>query len=463
MNKTLHFQLWAGMMALVLIVLLLLWFFQIVFLESFYTQLHLKEIRNQAGEIAQVYSRGDSDQFKDRLDTFAFANNLSIEWLDQAGNSLYITGSIGSEGQIPMARHSERGEAIHRALEGETVTFPMTHPRYGNEFLLLGLPLKTQGQVSGALLINMSLAPVEETAAILKKQLILITVILLIASLLVSYAISRKFTRPILEIKKVAENMAAGNFLSRIQGGKKDEIGMLADTINNLGQQLSKIEQLRKDLIANVSHELRTPLSLIQGYAETIRDVSGNIPEKRAKQLGIIIEEAQRLSRIVDDILNLSQLEAGYYTIRKEPFSLRETVQTVSSRYQVLSESSGVRLIVEVEDDSIIEADKTKIEQVLYNLLNNAFNHTPAGGTVSLKVMKNGPRLRVELADTGRGIAEEDLPHIWDRYYKAGKNGAIKVGTGLGLAIVKNILAAHQALFGVESTVGVGTKFWFEL
>jgi signal transduction histidine kinase len=196
----------------------------------------------------------------------------------------------------------------------------MTHPRYGNEFLLLGLPLKTQGQVSGALLINMSLAPVEETAAILKKQLILITVILLIASLLVSYAISRKFTRPILEIKKVAENMAAGNFLSRIQGGKKDEIGMLADTINNLGQQLSKIEQLRKDLIANVSHELRTPLSLIQGYAETIRDVSGNIPEKRAKQLGIIIEEAQSLSRIVDDILNLSSLRPDIIPSGKSRF-----------------------------------------------------------------------------------------------------------------------------------------------
>lgn len=463
MKKTLHFQLWAGMMTLVLIVLLLLWLFQIVFLESFYTQLHLKEIRNQSEEIVEIYSGGDSEQFKERLDSFAFANNLSIEWLDQAENSLYITGSTGSEGQIPMARHSERGEAVHRALEGETVSFPMTHPRYGNQFILLGLPLKTQGQVSGALMINLSLAPVEETAAILKKQLIVITAILLLASLLVSYVISRRFSKPILEIKKVAEDMAAGNFLSRIPRDKKDEIGLLADTINNLGQQLCKIEQLRKDLIANVSHELRTPLSLIQGYAETIRDVSGNSPEKRAKQLGIIIEEAQRLSRIVDDILNLSQLEAGYHAIRKEPFSLKETVQTVISRYQVLSEISGVRLIVEVEGDSIIEADKDKIEQVLYNLLNNAFNHTPAGGAVSLRVMENGPRRRVELTDTGRGIAQEDLPHIWDRYYKADKNGAIKIGTGLGLAIVKNILAAHQAPFGVESKVGAGTTFWFEL
>jgi len=232
-----------------------------------------------------------------------------------------------------------------------------------------------------------------------------------------------------------------------------------------MGQQLSKIEQLRKDLIANVSHELRTPLSLIRGYAETIRDVTGNVPDKREKQLGIIIEETERLGKIVDDILNLSQLQTGYLSLNKSRFPIMKTLAAVVKRYDVLSQKTGVQIVLQGSSDGLVEADEARIEQVLYNLINNGFNHTPRGGTITVNAIDGLKAVRVEVSDTGSGIPEEDLPHIWDRYYKAEKASGKRraAGTGLGLAIVKSVLEAHQAAYGVESKREVGTTFWFEL
>jgi len=258
--------------------------------------------------------------------------------------------------------------------------------------------------------------------------------------------------------------MASGDFSARINTKKQDEIGKLAQTINHLGQQLSKIEQLRKDLIANVSHELRTPLSLIRGYAETIRDVSGDFPEKREKQLAIIIEETERLNIIVEDILNLSQLQSGYIKLNKSTFMIKETMDAVVKRYDVLSEKTGVRLIQHSTSDAFLEADEARIEQVLFNLMNNAFNHTPSGGIITLRTIDLPESVRFEVSDTGMGILEEDILHIWDRYYKADNTSSSKsIGTGLGLAIVKGVLEAHQAAFGVDSKKDEGTTFWFEL
>lgn len=462
--KSIGVKLWAGMMALVMVVLILLWFFQIVFLESFYTRMRISEIKNEGTAITKLLDDGNKAEFENRLDALAFNNNLSIELVNSGGDSIYITGSIGSSGHIPMIKNSARIEAFQEVLTGKDVTIPLSHPRFGNKFILIGLPVKISGELSSVLLINMPLTPVEETASILKWQLFYITLILLAAAVLLSFLISRSFIRPVLEIKKATEVMALGDFSIRIKSKQQDEIGELAGTINNLGQQLSKIEQLRKDLIANVSHELRTPLSLIRGYAETIRDVSGNVPEKREKQLGIIIEETERLSRIVDDILNLSQLQAGYLSLHKSWFPMMEALDNIIKRYDVLSQKTGVQIELQGSSDGLVEADEARIEQVLYNLINNGFNHTPRGGTITVKVIDGLENVRIEVSDTGSGIPDGDIPRIWDRYYKAEKSSVNKAsGTGLGLAIVKSVLEAHQAAFGVESEKEVGTTFWFEL
>lgn len=462
--KRLGFKLWAGMMAMVMIVLLLLWFFQVVFLESLYTKMRIAEIKREAAAISKLLAQGKDGEFHDKADAFAYTNNLSIEVLDRAGITLYVGGSTGSGGQMPMMRNGSRVEAYQKTFAGEEIAIPLTHPRFGNKFMLIGLPVRLTGNETGALIMNLPLAPVEDTAAIIKKQLLLITFILLAAALILSYILSRSFTSPILEMKKIAERMASGDFSKRIKSRRQDEIGQLASTINMMGQELSGIEQLRKDLIANVSHELRTPLSLIRGYAETIRDVTGHVPDKREKQLAIIIEESERLSKIVDDILHLSQIQAGYYNFKFEPFFIHTTIRNVLKRYEMLSAETGINISVRHTGDLMVLADEPRMEQVLFNLINNAFNHTPHGGAITIQVKEAPGTVRVEVSDTGDGIPQEDLPQVWDRYYRADKAGGRKnAGTGLGLAIVKSVLEAHQALYGVESVIGEGTTFWFEL
>jgi signal transduction histidine kinase len=462
--KSIALKLWLGMMALVSVVLILLWFFQIVFLDRFYTEIRISDIKNESLQILKELEMGNQSQFEDNLDKLAYDNNLTAELLDAQNKTLYATGVTGASGQMPMMRNSARIEAYKKALAGQMVLQPLTHPRFGSNFMLIAIPASMSNGQKGALLINLPLVPVENTVDILKRQLLYISVILFVVALLLTFLLSRTFTRPILGITKVAQEMAGGNLGARIKPAGRDEIGRLAETINYMGHELAKIEQLRKDLIANVSHELRTPLSLIKGYAETIRDISGSIPEKREKQVNIIIEEADRLSNIVDDILNLSQMQAGYLNLQIDSFMLNDILDKVLKRFEILSEKTKVGLHSENAPGFSVEADETRIEQVLYNLINNAFNHSAPGGTINVATFEGTNKVRVTVSDTGKGIPEEEIKYIWDRFYKADKSGQrIISGTGLGLAIVKNILNAHKFTYGVESQVGLGTTFWFDL
>lgn len=461
--KSIALKLWLGIMMLVAVVLILLWLFQIVFLEQFYTQMRINDIKATGVKIVEFFEKGNQTEFENRLDEFAYNNNLTAEFVNLQHDTLYFSGEKGMGGQMPMMRNYIRNEAYNKVFAGQTVSISMTHPRFGSNFMLIGIPVKTDGDIQGGLFINLPLAPVEDTANILKTQLLYITSILLIASVILSFLLSRSFTRPILDINRVAMTMAAGNLSARIQIKRKDEIGRLGETINHMGEELSKIEQLRKDLIANVSHELRTPLSLIKGYAETIKDVSGNFPEKREKHIDIIIDEANRLSGMVQEILEFSQMQAGYIKLNIQRFKINDTLERIYKKFEILGTKDGIDLELRVNGEAFIDADEAKIEQVLYNLLNNALNHSVDGGRIVIALIESQKAVKVEVVDTGAGIPKSDIPYIWDRFYKADKSGARKKsGTGLGLAIAKCILEAHDCKYGVESKEGQGTKFWFE-
>jgi signal transduction histidine kinase len=463
--KSIALKLWSGMIALVLIMLVMLWLFQIIFLEKFYTTIKISEMKSKGYSILEGLDMDSGENLETTFETFANETGSNVEFLDSKGETLYSVASNGGTSSMPMMMmNNSRIEAINEIKQGKEITLSLIHPKFHNTFILIGLPLKVQGEFKGGILINLPLAPVKDTATILKVQLFYITLILLFTALVFAYFLSRSFTRPILEITKVSEEMASGNFSVKIKSNSEDEIGRLARTINYMGEELSKTEQLRKDLIANVSHELRTPLSLILGYAETIRDVTGNFAGKRDKQLNIIIEESERLSKIVDDILNLSQIQAGYLNLNKTQFNINELLERVIVKFQILSEKTSVDIVLENHVDKIVEADETRLEQVMYNIVNNAFNHTQRSGHIIIRTIENEKNLRIEVADTGIGISEEDLKHIWDRFYKTDKAFGIKsTGTGLGLTIVKTILESHGFQYGVESTKGKGTMVWFDI
>lgn len=456
-------KLWGAMMALVAIILVLLWFFQIIFLERFYVKIRVNDISEEGNIAIRMLEDGNYDKFIDTVDELVYNNNLTAELVDSNYDTLYYVGQMGMSGSMHMMGNKIRRNAYNRVFEGEEVQVQMTHPRFESSFMLIGIPVIIDGSIVSGLFFEIPLAPVKETSNILKNQLFFITIILLIAAMILTMLLTRSLTRPILEISKVAMTIAKGDLSARIDLKREDEIGRLGDTINYMGEELSKVDNLRKDLIANVSHELKTPISLIKGYAETIMDISGDVPEKRERHLDIIIDEADRLNKMVYEILELSQMQAGYIQLNKQVFCINDTLNRVYTKFDLLTNKAGINLVLKKNKDIYTVGDEGKIEQVLYNLINNAINHSEEGGEINLEIIQNTESARIEVVDTGMGIAEKDLPYVWDRFYKADKSGKrTNRGTGLGLAIAKYILDAHGYRYGVASKLGQGSRFWFE-
>ena len=226
--------------------------------------------------------------------------------------------------------------------------------------------------------------------------------------------------------------------------------------------EIARTETLRKDLLANVSHDLRTPLTMIKAYAEMIRDLSGNSPEKREKHLQVIIDETDRLTLLVSDILNLSKLQSGVLEMDIRVINFSENLKEIVSRFSMLE---GTDVNLEVQDDVYINADTKQLGQAVYNLIINAINYA-GETTVAVRLYtKKGGKVRFEVSDSGIGIPKEQLPYIWERYYKVNRSENYKravKGTGLGLSIVKGVFERHGFEYGVDSEVGKGSTFWFE-
>lgn len=233
-------------------------------------------------------------------------------------------------------------------------------------------------------------------------------------------------------------------------------VGVLRDVTEE-----RKLDRLRKDFIANVSHELRTPLSMMQGYAEALQDEFGDNPEQRRELADIIHDETLRMKRLVNDLLDLAQLESGQFQMNFQNLDLTDIVRRVARKFQALAGDREIQLFVEVPAEPVyVQADADRMEQVFTNLMDNAIRHTGPNGTVTIALSDSGGHVQVRVSDTGSGIPEEDIPYIWERFYKADKARTRgSSGTGLGLAITRQIVLEHRGDIVVNSTVGVGTTF----
>ena len=262
-----------------------------------------------------------------------------------------------------------------------------------------------------------------------------------------------------------AKKLGKGDYDITFEQCGYEELDELADTLNNATQSLEKTDEIRRELIANVSHDLKTPLTMIKAYSEMIRDLSGENKQKREEHLKVIIDETDRLTRLVNDMMDLSKIESGIVTISKEVFNFSELASSLIDRIKLSNMETKHNIDYNIPKDLYVYADKTKIEQVLYNLIVNAIKHSGEGvRNIKVNVTTTQKRVKVEVIDDGVGISEENLKHIWDRYYRASESFTRNVqGSGLGLSIVKNILIKHSSDFGVLSEVGKGSNFWFDI
>ncbi len=456
-------------------ILAMLWICQIFLLNDFYRFFKTRSA-NKAAET--VVSHLDSEDLESTLNQLAVQNGLCILLLDEKLNTVY-----SAEGQSFCIIHTARSRDLHwwcsRAPEDGTAQldqfdmaspFEMDQPggrqrerdrERGSQVLLYVRRITLPDGGSGYLLLNAVISPVDATVSTLKSQLIIITVIVLVGAVLLAFLLSRNFSRPIIETTTNARELSHSRFTRARHADSYREIHELNDTLEKAAQELSQVEHLQHELIANISHDLRTPLTMIGGYAEIMRDLPGEVT---AENMQVIIDETGRLSTLVNELLDFSRMEAGMTTLNRQPFSLTDTVQGIVSRCATLLAKDGYIIRFDPAENLTVMADEGRIEQVVYNLVNNALTYTGEDKTVCLVQSLHEGRARLEVRDSGKGIPEEELPLIWNRYYRAKESHKRAVqGSGLGLSIVRTILENHGAPYGVTSKQGEGTCFWFEL
>ncbi len=297
---------------------------------------------------------------------------------------------------------------------------------------------------------------------ILIYALVVCTSIVLIGAVVGSVFISGYQTRLIRGFSDRAKRLADGDFEGEFSGGGYKEYDNLASALNAAKDNIKKGEELQRDVIANVSHDIRTPLTMIRAYAEMLRDMPVDA-QKREKTAGVIIAEADRLDTLTGDMLNLSKLQAGVAEFSFERIDVAEIARATLEEFDIFRTRDGVVFETEIEDSAMAVCDRNRMFQVFYNLIINAINYSGESKTVTVRVKPKGDAVRVEVADRGKGIDAAELDDVWDRYYRAAHTKRNTVGSGLGLSICKQILEAHSAEYGVDSEVGKGTTFWFEL
>ena len=459
-KNSLNIKIWKYLIIFSILILAFLWFFQVVFLDSFYENSKNKDMKHIVSQIYTIYENtNNSDTFISKINELSYQTGVCIEITDSTLNSSYTTNSFNKECMRGPIFNEYKSEFVNS--KQKISSYQAVNPQFKNKTLIYGIQLNDNTYT----FISSSLVPIDSTVTILKNQFIYVTIIVLILSFIIAYFISHKLSKPIVEITDSAKKLAKGNYQVDFSN-KEDiaEINELSTTLNYAKEELSKTEELRRDLMANVSHDLKTPLTMIKAYAEMVKDITYKNKEKRESNLNTIIEEVDRLNNLVIDILSLSVMESKMMKLELEEFNLVDLVKSIINRYQIFETTLNYHFLLEANDSIIVKADKQKLEQVIYNLMNNAINYTGSNNKVFIKIKEEAKDILVEITDTGNGIDPEELDNIWDKYYKTNKNHQrMMVGTGLGLSIVKNILELHQFEYGVKSKINKGTTFFFKI
>lgn len=441
------------------IVFTLLWFFEVVLLESFYYTYKIRDTQKIAISLIDAY---DDEDFERYLSQVSLENQICVEVLDKRQRPLYECDVLNDKCLLhgPQSYLGALMMKLQNDADG-VIGMNVYNERIGQDTLVLGCVLHDNTQVHGYLFLNTPLQPVGSAVSIIKRLLMFITVLLLIIGVVIAFWLSSWLSVPIVRITHSAHRLAHGDFNTKFIGGSYQEADELARTLTYAEQQLSRVDSMQRDLIANVSHDLRTPLTMLKAYAEMIRDLSGDNPVKRNAHLQVIIEETDRLTALVNDILDLSKFENGSMKPEMQTIDIRTRLADIIERYKGVSEKMGYHIHFTPDEPMQVTCDPAQIERVICNLINNAINYTGEDKVVYVRQINLPEGVRIEVRDTGKGIEEDKIQRIFDKYYRSENHKREVVGTGLGLSIVKAILKMHEFHYGVNSKLGEGSVFWF--
>lgn len=401
--------------------------------------------------IYSLYDRMTDSNYMDLVAEFYNPNNCEIAGLATDGNAAYDSDNNSTQGdQVPFQDHgTEQTENVNTAM-----------------------------------VIRTNVENMEDSAAIANEFLAYIGIAVVILGSVAMLFYSRRFTKPILELAEISKKMSELDFDIKYKNNSDDEIGILGSSINVLSDKLettitelkqannellkdiqkkTEIDEMRKEFLSNVSHELKTPISLIQGYAEGLKENINEDPESRDFYCEVIMDEASKMNQMVKKLLSLNELEFGYNQVNFERFDIVPLIRSVLSSTEILFRQKEVTLFFEETEPVYVWADEYLIEQVVTNYISNALNHVDGQKIIEVKLIRMEDKVRVAVFNTGDNIAEEDIDKIWIKFYKADKARTREYGgSGIGLSIVKAVMNSHNKECGVLNRP-VGVEFWFEL
>ncbi len=444
------------------------WFFQVflivaavivvaaIALSVFFTSFYLSRVRDLATDYSYDFSNlsaSDITTFEDAAvslsDSFQHKNKIEVQVLDKNGNIIVSTTGFQTARETMTdyddALASQSGSAFWRGKNS------------GGEQIMAGTTLvyDSEGEHIGAYRWITSLRSTWRRIYLMISVIILIAIAAIGVCSLSGIFFIKSIVRPIRDVSNTARRIALGDFKSKIKIDKNDEIGELCDTINYMATELSHAETLKNDFISSVSHELRTPLTAIRGWGETVKMSIGVDDELVSRGMEVVLSEADRLSSLVEELLDFSRMQSGRLTVNTMPIDVSELLRTVSDMYTELARQQGIELsYTPPVQNSIVLGDPDRLKQVFINIIDNAVKYTEKGGLVLVVQSREEGCVQILVKDTGVGIPAADLDHVKEKFFKSNKTVR---GSGIGLAVADEIIKQHQGLLFLESTEGVGT------
>lgn len=384
--------------------------------------------------------------------------NVEAEIVTMAGAGDYIDVNKLDSSLISQALNGESTSEIStEKLPGIAKnTFVATEP--------ISVSYTGKPMVMGAVVVCKPMPQIQQARSEVMSLMVTSQAIALMIAFLFSFLLARSISRPVSKLNSAAKAVASGDFSKRIDYESKDEIGELISSFNYMTGALEEIDEARSSFVSNVAHELRTPMTIVSGFVEGIID--GTISEdERNKYLTIVLSESRRLGRLVNDLLQTSRLESGTAKLVMKQIDINEMLRKGIISYENAITQKNLNVDVEFKrEHSYAVGDEDSIYRVVMNLLDNAIKYTPEGGQIKIKSSESVRKVEVSIENSGDGISERDLAHIWERFYKTDKSrGVDKRGVGLGLYLVKTIINQHNNRIWAESKEGEFTRFTFTL
>ena len=460
-RMTLRFKIGAWFVLFIAIIAGVLWFLETEVLARIYYNSKIKETEQVALMIAEKCQTESVDEFRMTLNQTSYEYQVCISVFDGKERRAWERDILYDNCLLHgYGNHAYRYVTELSSSETGTICLTEYDEKINMDTVVVGAVI---GDGDGCVLLNAVLEPVGSTVRFQKRIILIFVVVLLIIGVLIAVILSSHLTVPLVKITDSAKRMAHGDYETKFEGGGCREVDELAEALTYAEQEISKADSMQRDLVANVSHDLRTPLTMLKAYAEMIRDLSGDNPKKRNAHLQVIIDETDRLTALVNDILDLSKLENGSQKLEMKEIDVTIWMTDIIARYKGVSEQMGYHISFTPDEHCQVQCDPAKMERVVCNLINNAINYTGDDKQVFVTQINTENAVRIEVRDTGSGIEKDKIQKIFDKYYRSENHTREVVGTGLGLSIVKAILKLHSFNYGVRSKLGEGSVFWFEI